>query len=87
MCGIPLATLYPNVEPLAAPVTACSNDDRPTYRSVWLVRADSAFDTLSGLRCRLVVVLVGESVEHHCSGQYHRSRVGLALAHDIGAVP
>jgi hypothetical protein len=45
---------------------------------------DSAFDTLSGLRCRLVVVLVGESVEHHCSGQYHRSRVGLALAHDIG---
>jgi len=46
MCGLPLATRYPEVEPLAAPVTSISEADRPTYRSVWVVRADSTFDTL-----------------------------------------
>ena len=47
MCGFPLATRYPRVRPLAAPVTVLAEHDRPTYRSVWLVRADSAFDSLA----------------------------------------
>jgi ABC-type phosphate/phosphonate transport system substrate-binding protein len=47
MCGLPFATRYPNVRPLAAPVTVIGDGDTPTYRSVWLVRADSAFDSLA----------------------------------------
>ena len=46
MCGLPFATHYPNVRPLAAPVTVIAEGGKPTYRSVWLVRADSAFDSL-----------------------------------------
>jgi len=47
MCGLPLATRYPRVRPLAAPVTATADDAAPSYRSAWLVRAGSAFDTLA----------------------------------------
>src|SRR5436190_18037917 len=47
MCGFPFATRYPDVRPLAAPVTVIADDGVPTYRSVWLVRADSAFDSLA----------------------------------------
>jgi len=46
MCGFPFATHYPNVRPLAAPVTMIADGRKPTYRSVWLVSADSAFDSL-----------------------------------------
>ncbi|HET7031880.1 MAG TPA: PhnD/SsuA/transferrin family substrate-binding protein, partial [Casimicrobiaceae bacterium] len=64
MCGLPLATRYPDVQPLAAPVTSPAGEDRPTYRAVWLVRADSSFDTLAstfGGR-------IGWTVEHSHSG-------------------
>jgi ABC-type phosphate/phosphonate transport system substrate-binding protein len=47
MCGYPLATRYPDVRPLVAPVTVLAEDDRPGYRSIWLVRAGSAFDSLA----------------------------------------
>jgi ABC-type phosphate/phosphonate transport system substrate-binding protein len=47
MCGLPLATLYRAVRPLAAPLTLLAHGGSPTYRSVWLVRADSAFDALA----------------------------------------
>jgi ABC-type phosphate/phosphonate transport system substrate-binding protein len=47
MCGYPVAALYPHVRPLAAPITVLAEHDRPNYRSVWLVRADSAHDTLA----------------------------------------
>jgi ABC-type phosphate/phosphonate transport system substrate-binding protein len=47
MCGFPLATLHPRVRPLAAPATVLAEGEAPVYRSVWLVRADSAFDTLA----------------------------------------
>jgi ABC-type phosphate/phosphonate transport system substrate-binding protein len=46
MCGLPFATRYPDVRALAAPVTVIAGGGTPTYRSVWLVRADSAFDSL-----------------------------------------
>ena len=46
MCGFALATRYSNMRPLAAPVTVIADRGSPTYRSVWLVRADSAFDSL-----------------------------------------
>jgi len=46
MCGLPFATRHHDVRPLAAPVTVLSENDAPTYRSAWLVRADSAFDSL-----------------------------------------
>jgi len=46
MCGFPFATQSPNVRPLAAPVTMITDGGTPTYRSVWLVSADSAFDSL-----------------------------------------
>jgi ABC-type phosphate/phosphonate transport system substrate-binding protein len=79
MCGYPLAARYPDVEPLAAPVTACSTGDRPTYRSLWLVRADSPFDTLAstfGSR-------IGWTVEHSHSG-FNAPRHAL-LAHRTAA--
>ena len=47
MCGLPFATRYPDVRPLAAPVTVIAEGNAPTYRSVWLVRADSPFSTLT----------------------------------------
>lgn len=47
MCGYPLATRYPEVRPLAAPLTALATDERPSYHSVWLVRAGSGFTTLA----------------------------------------
>jgi ABC-type phosphate/phosphonate transport system substrate-binding protein len=75
MCGLPLATRYPGVEPLAAPVTACADDDRPTYRSVWLARADSAFDTLASTFGHRI----GWTVEHSHSG-FNAPRHAL-LAH------
>ena len=43
MCGYPLATRYPGVRPLAAPVTAIADGDAASYRSVWLVRAEQRF--------------------------------------------
>jgi ABC-type phosphate/phosphonate transport system substrate-binding protein len=46
VCGLPFATHYPRLRALGAPVTAPAGGDRPAYRSVWLVRSDSAFDTL-----------------------------------------
>lgn len=68
MCGFPLATLYPQVRPLAAPVPVDIQGDPPldgpTYRSVWLVHADSAYETLAstfGGR-------IGWTVEHSHSG-------------------
>ena len=64
MCGLPLATRYPEVALLAAPVTALSEGDRPTYRSVWLVRADSAFATLASTFGHRI----GWIVEHSHSG-------------------
>jgi ABC-type phosphate/phosphonate transport system substrate-binding protein len=75
MCGFPLATLYPDVEPLAAPVTAYSTDGQPTYRSVWLVRADSPFDTLASTFGHRI----GWTVEHSHSG-FNAPRHAL-LAH------
>ena len=75
MCGLPLVTQYPRVRPLVAPVTAIAEDDSPSYRSIWLVRADSAFDTLAstfGYR-------IGWTVEHSHSG-FNAPRHAL-LAH------
>jgi ABC-type phosphate/phosphonate transport system substrate-binding protein len=46
MCGFPLATRYPEVKTIAAPVTVLATEDSPTYRSVWVVRASSGFDTI-----------------------------------------
>ena len=46
MCGFALATRYRDVWPLAAPVNVLADGDTPSYRSVWLVRADSAFVSL-----------------------------------------
>lgn len=80
MCGLPLATRYPDVQPLAAPVTGIS-DDQPTYRSVWLVRADSAFDTLASTFGRRI----GWTVEHSHSG-FNAPRYAL-LAHRSAARP
>ena len=45
MCGLAL-TRHSNVRPLAAPVTVIADGPSPTYRSVWLGRADSAFQSL-----------------------------------------
>jgi ABC-type phosphate/phosphonate transport system substrate-binding protein len=64
MCGLPLATRYPDVQALAAPVTALAEGDRPTYRSVWLVRADSSFDALPSTFGHRI----GWTVEHSHSG-------------------
>ena len=72
MCGLPLATSYPDVQPLAAPVTALSDSDRPTYRSVWLVRSGSAFDTLASTFGHRI----GWTVEHSHSG-YNAPRYAL----------
>jgi len=75
MCGFPLATRYPGVRALAAPVTAMADGDSPSYRSVWLVRADSAFDTLASTFGHRI----GWTVEHSHSG-FNAPRHAL-LAH------
>ena len=64
MCGYPLATRYPGVRPLAAPVTVIADDDSASYRSVWLVRSESAFDTLASTFGHRI----GWTVEHSYSG-------------------
>ena len=75
MCGFALATRYSHVRPLAAPVTVIADGESPTYRSVWLVRADSAFDSLaSTFRHR-----IGWLAEHSHSG-FNAPRHAL-LAH------
>lgn len=81
MCGLPLATRYPQVRPLAAPVTAAADDAAPSYRSLWLIRAGSAFDTLAatfGGR-------IGWTVAHSHSG-CNAPRHAL-LAHRTAARP
>ncbi len=64
MCGLPLASRYPDVRPLAAPVTICCDDNSATYRSAWLVRAESAFDTLASTFGHRI----GWTAEHSHSG-------------------
>jgi ABC-type phosphate/phosphonate transport system substrate-binding protein len=64
MCGLPLATHYPDMRPLAAPVTVCSDDGNATYRSQWLVRAEAAFDTLASTFGHRI----GWTAEHSHSG-------------------
>ena len=81
MCGYPLATRYPHVRPLAAPVTVLADDDRPTYRSLWLVRADSAFDTLASTFGHRI----GWMAEHSHSG-FNAPRHAL-LAHRTATRP
>ena len=81
MCGYPLATRYPRVRPLAAPVTVLAQGDRPTYRSVWLVRADSAFDTLASTFGHRI----GWMAEHSHSG-FNAPRHAL-LAHRTATRP
>ena len=76
MCGYPLATRYPGVRPLAAPVTVVADGNTAFYRSVWLVRSSSAFDTLvSTFGHRL-----GWTVEHSYSGFVAPRRALLAHA-------
>jgi ABC-type phosphate/phosphonate transport system substrate-binding protein len=75
MCGLPLVTQYPGVRPLVAPVTAIAEDNSPSYYSVWLVRADSAFDTLASTFGHRI----GWTVEHSHSG-FNAPRHAL-LAH------
>jgi len=75
MCGYPLATQYAHVRPLAAPITAIAGGDCASYRSVWLVRAASAFDTLASTFGHRA----GWTVEHSYSG-FIAPRLAL-LAH------
>jgi len=81
MCGFPLATRYPGVRALAAPVTAMADGDSPSYRSVWLVRTDSAFDTLASTFGHRI----GWTVEHSHSG-FNAPRHAL-LAHRTAKRP
>lgn len=81
MCGYPLAMRYPQVRPLAAPVTVLAEHDRPSYRSVWLVRADSAFDTLASTFGHRI----GWLAEHSHSG-FNAPRHAL-LAHRTSTRP
>jgi ABC-type phosphate/phosphonate transport system substrate-binding protein len=74
MCGYPLATRYPAVRPLAAPVTAIADDDHASYRSVWLVEAASAFDSLASTFGHRF----GWTVEHSYSGFVAPRRALLA---------
>src|SRR5206468_1274005 len=64
ICGFPLVTRFRRMHVLAAPVTAASGDTSATYRSVWLVRADSGFDTLMSTFGQRI----GWTVEHSHSG-------------------
>ena len=81
MCGFPLATRYPRVHPLAAPVTELVKNELPTYRSVWLVRANSDFDTLASTFGHRI----GWTVGHSHSG-FNAPRHAL-LAHRNAARP
>jgi ABC-type phosphate/phosphonate transport system substrate-binding protein len=81
MCGYPLATRYPDVHPLAAPVTSLADGDRPTYRSTWLVRTDSAFDSLASTFGHRI----GWTVDHSHSG-FNAPRLAL-LSHRTAARP
>ena len=81
MCGFPFATRYPGVRPLAAPLTASANGDSPSYRSVWLVRETSAFDTLASTFGHRI----GWTAEHSHSG-FNAPRHAL-LAHRTAARP
>lgn len=81
MCGYPLATLYHDVQPLAAPVTLLTDNDLPTYRSAWLVRADSTFDTLASTFGHRI----GWMAEHSHSG-FNAPRHAL-LAHRAATRP
>ena len=64
MCGLPLATLYTNARTLAAPLTVLAKGAVPSYRSVWLVRALSAFDSLESTFGQRI----GWTVAHSHSG-------------------
>jgi len=64
MCGYPLATRYPRVRALAAPITAIAHGDRASYQSVWLVPASSAFDSLASTFGHRA----GWTVDHSYSG-------------------
>jgi ABC-type phosphate/phosphonate transport system substrate-binding protein len=75
ICGLPLAMRYPRLRPLAAPVTVLTEAEWPIYRSVWLVRADSAFDSLASTFGHRI----GWTVEHSHSG-FNAPRHAL-LAH------
>jgi ABC-type phosphate/phosphonate transport system substrate-binding protein len=75
VCGFPLATRFPQLRPLAAPIIALAQRESPTYNSVWLVRADSAFDTLASTFGHRI----GWTVEHSHSG-FNAPRHAL-LAH------
>ena len=81
MCGLALATRYPTVRPLTAPVTVLAEADAPTYRSVWLVRADSRFDTLASTFGHRI----GWLVDHSHSG-FNAPRHAL-LAHRSPSQP
>jgi ABC-type phosphate/phosphonate transport system substrate-binding protein len=75
MCGLALAMRYPDARPLAAPVTVLADGNVPTYRSVWLVRAESEFDSLESTFGHRI----GWLAEHSHSG-FNAPRQAL-LAH------
>lgn len=64
MCGLPMAKRYPKVRPLVAPLTLLTDGASPIYRSVWLVRAESGFDSLAATFGHRI----GWTVEHSHSG-------------------
>jgi len=74
MCGLPLATRYPDVRPLAAPLTVLCRGGKASYRSAWIVRAESAFDTLAATFGQRI----GWTVDHSHSG-YSAPRQALLL--------
>jgi len=82
MCGLPLAMRYQDVQPLAAPMTIFSEGDRPTYRSVWLVRADSPFETLASTFGHRI----GWTAEHSHSG-FNAPRHALLALRPAGRAP
>ena len=81
MCGFALVTRYQDVRLLAAPVTVLADGDAPMYRSVWLVRADSAFDSLESTFGHRI----GWLAEHSHSG-FNAPRHAL-LAHRSAGRP
>ena len=81
MCGFALATRHPNARSLAAPVTVIADGESPTYRSVWLVRADSAFNSLASTFGQRI----GWLAEHSHSG-FNAPRHAL-LAHRMPGRP
>lgn len=70
MCGWPFANLYPDHEPIAAPIPSADwAAVRPFYRTDLIVRRDSAFARLADTRG----TRLGWTVEHSQSG-YHALR-------------